>query len=303
MSHPAAGGEAESPRLDPCVASNGRAPNCAGGPSESDARDQSSDLGDENTYDSATLRKEAAESANEQAAATEQGGNAWQTELILAGLKADRDKWLADQAALAKKKAEEAALAKQQAEEAAARQRNCSWNPLDSNSCESQAIGGMGNLAGQALGAGNKIYQATGGAAVNDLAGAAAAGGQDITSLAQGAAHLAVNSVAVVPYAVYWSSYEAARDINQIGGHFGLPGSIVSHIVAAPLVIPEALGLAGDVGLDLFKNKILGTDEQPNDEGYVGPIIESPFRNVMPGGGPQTYLPGWRKDGGVDFEW
>jgi hypothetical protein len=62
--------------------------------------------------------------------------------------------------------------------------------------------------------------------------------------------------------------------------------------------------LSADVAIDEFKNKVLGNDENPNDEGYLGPIVPSPIRNwLWKDGGPKTYLPGWREDGGVDFEW
>jgi hypothetical protein len=118
-------------------------------------------------------------------------------------------------------------------------------------------------------------------------------------SLADGAIELGAEA----DYAGYWLSYETARGINQIGGKFGLPGSIFSHIVALPLAIPEAVFLGGDIGIDVLKNKAFGHEEAPNDEGIVGPILPSPIRDHIPGGGPNTYLPGWRHDGGFDFEW
>jgi RHS repeat-associated protein len=108
--------------------------------------------------------------------------------------------------------------------------------------------------------------------------------------------------LAVGPYAVYTGSYELARGINYLGEQFGLPGEVVSHLAALPLAKLEALGLAGDVGIDALKNLILG-NESICDEGKVGYI--NPLHGFAPGPlkGPAIYLPGVHETGQVDFEW
>src|ERR1035437_1161249 len=75
------------------------------------------------------------------------------------------------------------------------------------------------------------------------------------------------------------------------------------------LVVVPTVGPGGITNLpapgheSCHKNKVFGHEEAPNDEGIVGPILPSPIRDHIPGGGPNTYLPGWRHDGGFDFEW
>ncbi|MGH9305314.1 MAG: LamG-like jellyroll fold domain-containing protein [Acidimicrobiales bacterium] len=119
-------------------------------------------------------------------------------------------------------------------------------------------------------------------------------------------ARAGVDVVAVVPYATYYASYEAAKGINAVGSDLGPVGSGVSHVVAAPLAIPEALGLGGDIAIDAFKGWAFG-GESIYDEGITGYI--NPLHGFLPGSlkGPQVYLPGLYKDGcgnvHVNFEW
>lgn len=108
----------------------------------------------------------------------------------------------------------------------------------------------------------------------------------------------AVTVVSVAPYAVYYGAYQAANGINWVGSHLGTPGSVISHIVALPLTIPEGIGLGQDIGIDWIKQR-LGDTKPLNDEGVCGGVLPG----FILGGGPQTYLPGWRRDGGVDFAW
>jgi RHS repeat-associated protein len=117
-------------------------------------------------------------------------------------------------------------------------------------------------------------------------------------------ARYAVDVVAVVPYAVYYLSYYGAKGINWVGSQFGTPGSVVSHIIAAPLAIPESWGLLTDMSLDEFKRTTgLAPNEAVGDEGKRGYI--NPLHGALPGPlkGPQVYLPGCHANGGVDFEW
>jgi RHS repeat-associated protein len=134
---------------------------------------------------------------------------------------------------------------------------------------------------------------------VNDVSGFMGSGLDTLKTIARPIVNVAV----VVPYAAYWTSHEVARSINKVGAKFGLPGSIVSHILAAPLVIPQVSGLGTDIAFDAYKNFVFANGEALNDEGVVGPVLPSPLRDIIPGGGPSTYLPGWRSDGGLDLEW
>jgi hypothetical protein len=134
-----------------------------------------------------------------------------------------------------------------------------------------------------------------------------------ISGLAGGGRNLAYSFVdyyAEVEYGLfYWGPYELARAMNQVGGKFGPAGSVVSHIVALPLVAPEAFGLGQDIALDWVKANVYGNGEKLNDEGRVGSIVLSQIRDlpvlkdIFDAIGTSTYLPGWREDGGIDFEW
>lgn len=77
---------------------------------------------------------------------------------------------------------------------------------------------------------------------------------------------------------------------------------MISHILAAPLAIPEAVGLGGDVGIDWIKGHTVN-NESMCDEGQNGYI--NPLHSFLPDRlkGPQVYLPGVHSDGYVDFQW
>jgi RHS repeat-associated protein len=104
------------------------------------------------------------------------------------------------------------------------------------------------------------------------------------------------------PYAVYAGSYELAKGINELGEKLGPVGSDISHVVGAPLVLPQAVGLGLDVLGDKFKNFLFG-HESVCDEGreeYLNPLHSflPPFLR-----GPKTYLPGIHANGKIDIEW
>ncbi|HEX7083735.1 MAG TPA: hypothetical protein VF186_06450 [Gaiellaceae bacterium] len=107
----------------------------------------------------------------------------------------------------------------------------------------------------------------------------------------------AIDVAAVRPYLEYYAAYRVAEAINAAGSKGGRAGSIVSHALAAPLTIPEAVGLAQDVLLDEVKGESIH-DEQFK-HGYVNPL-----HSFLPPWlrGPRTYLPGVGKDS-IDFEW
>jgi RHS repeat-associated protein len=114
--------------------------------------------------------------------------------------------------------------------------------------------------------------------------------------------HGALDVVAVVPYSVYYGSYELAHGINGLGEDYGLPGEVVSHLASLPLAALQGLGLAGDAAIDELKHIILG-DESICDEGVRGYI--NPLHSFLPSSlrGPEVYLPGIHSNGSVDFEW
>jgi RHS repeat-associated protein len=128
----------------------------------------------------------------------------------------------------------------------------------------------------------------------------------DVLNAAKKVARAVVDVAAVVPYGVYYGSYETARGINAVGSNFGIVGSAFSHIATAPLAVPEALGLGGDVAIDAFKGWAFG-GESIFDEGKRGYL--NPLHSFLPGPlkGPQVHLPGlYRDECGqvrVDIEW
>jgi hypothetical protein len=81
---------------------------------------------------------------------------------------------------------------------------------------------------------------------------------------------------------------------------------LVSHVIAAPLVIPQVVFLGGDTILDAYKGAVYQNGEALNDEGTEGYIFPSFVRQQtwLPEWRLwKTYLPGWREDGGFDIEW
>ena len=146
------------------------------------------------------------------------------------------------------------------------------------------------NGAGTAIGAVGNVL---------DTAGSAiASAGSAVGSAATTVFHDALDVAATAPYAVYYASYQAARGINWVGSKLGVPGSVISHIVALPFTIPEATGLALDAGIDWIKGHTVN-NESVCDEGIRGGILP---RFIL-GGGPKVYLPGIHADGSTDFQW
>lgn len=101
---------------------------------------------------------------------------------------------------------------------------------------------------------------------------------------------------------MYYVSEKTGQAINAVGDQLGPVGSAVSHVIAVPLAIPEAVGLGGDVAIDKFKNWAFG-NESTCDEGKRGYI--NPFHSFLLGPlkCPHVYLPGVHSDGSVDFQW
>jgi hypothetical protein len=126
--------------------------------------------------------------------------------------------------------------------------------------------------------------------------------GEEVVNVGSKALHAGLDLAAVPPYAVYYASYQAAREINSLGSNLGVPGEVASHIAAAPLVPDEAFGLATDALLDWIKGHTVN-NESVCDEGVKGYI--NPFHNFVPGPlkGPEVYLPGIHENGDIDFEW
>jgi hypothetical protein len=98
---------------------------------------------------------------------------------------------------------------------------------------------------------------------------------------------------------VYYGSYYAAKGINEAGALLGAPGSVVSHVLAAPFALTEALGLGGDALIDWIKDHTVN-NESICDEGIVGYV--NPFHDWLPFG-PKEYFPGIHRNGQVDFQW
>ncbi len=119
---------------------------------------------------------------------------------------------------------------------------------------------------------------------------------------AGGIVHVGLDLAAIVPYGVYYVSYNTAKGINSIGcapalGPLEPATCAVSHVYTVPFAIPEAVGLGGDILLDEIKGESV-CDE--GKEGYINPL-----HSFVPSGlrGPEIYLPGVHPNGSVDFEW
>ena len=108
----------------------------------------------------------------------------------------------------------------------------------------------------------------------------------------------ALDFLQIVPYADYYAAYQTARGINWVGDHFGTPGRIASHILAAPLAIPEAIGLAGNEAVS-YGVLALNHGKANLYEDLKGTIVP---HFAWPDA-PRVYLPGIHFDGKIDFEW
>jgi RHS repeat-associated protein len=134
---------------------------------------------------------------------------------------------------------------------------------------------------------------------LGDITGAVAGTAGNV---AGGIVHAGLDLAAVVPYGIYYVSYNAARGINSVGcasalGPLEPVSCAVSHANVAPLAVLEALGLTGDVLIDKIKGESI-CDE--GLEGFVNPL-HSFLRSSLQG--PQIHLPGIHSNGSVDFEW
>ena len=92
------------------------------------------------------------------------------------------------------------------------------------------------------------------------------------------------------------------KRINDWGDQHGILGMVATRILTAPLLIPEAVGLGGDVAIDWIKGHTVA-NESICDEGKIGYI--NPLHDYVPAWlkGPKTYLPGIHSNGSVDWEW
>jgi RHS repeat-associated protein len=126
--------------------------------------------------------------------------------------------------------------------------------------------------------------------------------GEEVVNVGSKALHAGLVLAAVPPYAIYYASYQAAREINSLGSNLGVPGEVASHIAAAPLIPDEAFGLATDALLDWIKGHTVN-NESICDEGVEGYI--NPFHSFVsnPLKGPIVYLPGIHENGSIDFQW
>ncbi len=117
---------------------------------------------------------------------------------------------------------------------------------------------------------------------------------------------LGIDVAAVIPYSVYYFTYNAGELLQDAGSHFGPIGTAIAGTVALPLVPLEAAGLGGDTGIDVLKGWLFG-HESIYDEGVICYI--NPLHSVLPPSlrGPKAYLPGLYKDPSgavkVDFVW
>src|SRR6185436_15894750 len=110
-------------------------------------------------------------------------------------------------------------------------------------------------------------------------------------TLIKDGARVTIDLVAVIPYSLYYSSYEAAKYILSAGSKLGPVGKLVARVIAAALVPAQAAGLLGDAAFDKLKRERVG------DKGARGYI--NPLHSFLPGPlkGPKTYLPGIHADG------
>jgi hypothetical protein len=118
----------------------------------------------------------------------------------------------------------------------------------------------------------------------------------------------AIDVIAVGPYAAYYLNYEAARAINHVGEQLGPAGSVLSHVVAAPLLVPQLESLTVDASIDALKGQLLLKGqlfggESICDEGVRGSI--NPLHSFLPSWlqGPEIFLPGLNHKGSVEVEW
>ena len=78
-------------------------------------------------------------------------------------------------------------------------------------------------------------------------------GWNDVTNVAKTVLHVVLDIAAVPPYATYYGAYHAMKGIDNWGNKHGLLGTVATRAITAPILIPEAAGLGGDVAIDWIK--------------------------------------------------
>ena len=128
--------------------------------------------------------------------------------------------------------------------------------------------------------------------------------GFDFSRLPRLLFHGTLDIAALLPYGIYYAAYNTQRyaneSIDKLPPNLALPAEFAYAPVRAELWGLQAIGLAGDAGLDWVKGHTVN-DETIWDEGKVGSI--NPLHQWMPPGTPdyQVYLPGLHADGTIDF--
>ncbi len=122
-----------------------------------------------------------------------------------------------------------------------------------------------------------------------------------------GLVHGVLDTLATIPYGIYYWSYNTAKEINSGGCNaaFGPAEPVtcgISHVLGAPFTVPEALGLGGDVAIDQLKVwlGLVPSYYSICDEGQNIPRLP---RFLFNGGSTIHNAPGVRVHGGIDFEW
>jgi hypothetical protein len=108
----------------------------------------------------------------------------------------------------------------------------------------------------------------------------------------------ALDFLQILPYAEYYSSYELAKGINEVGCHLGAPGKAAAKILSLPLAFHEAVGLAGNEAVS-YGVLALNHGKANLYEGIHGTVVPHFAWNNA----PKIYLPGIHQDGQIDFEW
>ncbi len=134
---------------------------------------------------------------------------------------------------------------------------------------------------------------------LSDITGAV---GTAASEIGGGIVRAGLDIVAVGPYYVYYTSYNAAKQINRLGCNsvFGPAEPVtcsISQNATTPLIAPQVAGLEGDVLIDFIKG------ESICDEG--GPVHLDPLHSFLPSWvpDPTTYGPGIHSNESVDLEW
>ena len=140
---------------------------------------------------------------------------------------------------------------------------------------------------------------------VNDLKHFVGGVAQTAATIVSGMHEFAVGSLqvsALVAYLPYYGGYTGIKSGNAFGDRFGPVGTVVSRIVTAPLLVPEAWGLSSDAYMDWVKNKMLSNGEPICDEGQRAPKLGHYLKSHGIDLG-DMYFPGLHANGSIDWEW